>query len=155
MQIGPFTPCRRGNMSIAQNLETLVEPATKAANTVTVEDSQSRKPLPLVRSDLDEYGLDPYEFRIYAHVVRRTGGKLDGKCFATQKKTADICKMSVRKVQYALKTLCEAGLLQKEERKGRTDIYRLTPRSAWKPKDELKQIRQKAKESKPEEGTDS
>ena len=140
-------------MSIAQNLETLVEPATKATNTVTVEDS--RKPLPLVRSDLDEYGLDPYEFRIYAHVVRRTGGKLNGKCFATQKKTADICKMSVRKVQYALKTLCEAGLLQKEERKGRTDIYRLTPTSAWRPKEELKEIRKRAKESKPDEGKDS
>ena len=112
----------------------------------TIEDSRS--PLPLVRSDLDEYGLDAYEFRIYAHVVRRTGGNLNGKCFATQKKIADICKMSVRKVQYAMKTLCEAGLLQKEERKGRTDIYRLTLTSAWRSKEELKGIRQKAKQSK-------
>jgi len=108
-------------------------------------------PLPLVHSDLDEYGLDPYEFRLYAHVVRRTGGKLHGECFAKLKKTAEICHMSVRKAQYALKTLCDAGLILKEQRRGRTDVYRLTPKSNWKPKEELKQIRQKAKESKVED----
>ncbi|MEG3894056.1 MULTISPECIES: hypothetical protein [unclassified Microcoleus] len=109
------------------------------------------QPLPVVHSDLDEYGLDPYEFRLYAHVVRRTGGKLTGECFAKLKKTAEICHMSVRKAQYALKTLCDAGLILKEQRKGRTDVYRLTPKSNWKPKEELKQIRQKAKESKVED----
>ena len=103
------------------------------------------QPLPVVHSDLDEYGLDPYEFRLYAHVVRRTGGKLTGECFARLKKTAEICHMSVRKAQYALKTLCDAGLILKEQRKGRTDVYKLTPKSNWKPKEELKQIRQKAK----------
>lgn len=109
------------------------------------------QPLPVVHSDLDEYGLDPYEFRLYAHVVRRTGGKLTGECFAKLKKTAEICHMSVRKAQYALKTLCDAGLILKEQRRGRTDVYRLTPKSNWKPKEELKQIRQKAKESKVED----
>ncbi len=109
------------------------------------------QPLPVVHSDLDEYGLDPYEFRLYAHVVRRTGGKLHGECFAKLKKTAEICHMSVRKAQYALKTLCDAGLILKEQRRGRTDVYRLTPKSNWKPKEELKQIRQKAKESKVED----
>ncbi|MBD2481506.1 helix-turn-helix domain-containing protein [Planktothrix sp. FACHB-1365] len=101
----------------------------------------------MVHSDLDEYGLDPYEFRIYAHVVRRTGGKYHGECFAKLKKTAEICKMSVRKAQYSLKTLCEAGLLLKEERKGRTDIYKLAPKSSWKPKEELEKIRQQVKNS--------
>ena len=59
--------------------------------------------------------------------------------------------MSVRKAQYALKTLCDAGLILKEQRRGRTDVYRLTSKSNWKPKEELKQIRQKAKESKVED----
>jgi predicted transcriptional regulator len=113
------------------------------------------QPLPVVHSDLDEYGLDPYEFRLYAHVVRRTGGKLNGQCFAKLKKTAEICHMSVRKAQYALKTLCDAGLILKEQRRGRTDVYRLTPKSNWKPKEELKQIRQKAKESKESKVEDS
>ncbi|OCQ99709.1 hypothetical protein BCD67_14970 [Oscillatoriales cyanobacterium USR001] len=112
-------------------------------------------PLPVVHSDLDEYGFDPYEFRIYAHIVRRTGGKLDGKCFAKLKLTAGICKMSVRKTQYALKTLCDAGLILKEQHKGRSDVYRLAPKNNWKPKEQLQDIRQKAKESKIDKLEDS
>lgn len=57
-------------------------------------DKQSLLPLPMVHSDLDEHGLDPYEFRIYAHIVRRTGGKLDGECFAKLKKISEVCHMS-------------------------------------------------------------
>ena len=117
----------------------------------TDKNPKNDSPLPLVHSDLDEYGLDPYEFRLYAHVVRRTGGKLHGECFAKLKKTAEICHMSVRKAQYALKTLCDAGLILKEQRRGRSDVYRLTAKSNWKPKEQLKQIRQKAKESKVED----
>lgn len=71
-----------------------------------------------VHNLLDEYGLDPYEFRIYAHAVGRTGGKLDGKYFASLSKTAEICQMSVRKAQYALKFLCEAGFLTRKNGKG-------------------------------------
>jgi len=124
------------------------------ANTINAG-RQSSLPLPLVHSDLDDYGLDPYEFRIYAHIVRRTGGKLDGECFAKLKKTAEICNMSVRKAQYALKTLCDAGLILKDQRKGRTDIYRLAPKSNWKPKQELEEIRQKAKQSKADDSENS
>ena len=115
-------------------------------NTIYCEsDRVSLPPLPLVHSDLYEYGLDPYEFRVYAHVVRRTGGRLEGQCFAKLKKVAEICNISVRKVQYSLRTLCDAGLLVKEQRIGRSDIYFLTPRTNWKSKDEIKQIRQNAK----------
>lgn len=98
-----------------------------------------------IHSDLDESGLDPYEFRIYAHVVRRTGGRLNGECFASLKKTGEICNMSVRKAQYALKFLCDAGFLEKEQRQGRTDVYKLTPSSKWKPKEDLDRIRETVK----------
>lgn len=112
-------------------------------------DKQSLSPLPMVHSDLDEYGLDPYEFRIYAHIVRRTGGKLDGKCFAKLKKITEVCQMSVRKAQYALTTLCEAGLITKERRHGKTDVYRLAPKSNWKSKQEIDEIRKAAKTHQP------
>lgn len=136
-------------MPAEQKSQNLIEPAESTTNEPATEsDRNSLPPLPLVRSDLDEYGLDPYEFRIYAHIVRRTGGKLSGVCFAKLKKTAEICKMSVRKAQYALKTLCDAGLILKEQRRGRTDVYKLAPRSNWKPKEELEEIRRKVKESK-------
>lgn len=104
------------------------------------------RPLPnsvmFVHNLLDEYGLDPYEFRIYAHAVRRTGGKLDGKYFASLSKTAEICQMSVRRVQYSLKFLCEAGFLTQEKRTGRTDEYRVTPVSQWTKPENLESIRE-------------
>ena len=96
-----------------------------------------------VHNLLDEYGLDPYEFRIYAHAVRRTGGKLDGKYFASLSKTAEVCQMSVRKAQYALKFLCEARFLTQEKRKGRTDQYRITHSSEWAKPEDLEIIREK------------
>lgn len=96
-----------------------------------------------VHNVLDEYGLDPYEFRIYAHAVRRTGGKLNGEYFASLTKTAEICQMSVRKAQYALKFLCEARFLTQEKRKGRTDVYRMTHSKDWVKPEELEEIREK------------
>ncbi|OKH40152.1 helix-turn-helix domain-containing protein [[Phormidium ambiguum] IAM M-71] len=91
-------------------------------NTVQNRSSQMIR----VHADLDLYGLSPYEFRLYAHIARR------GECFASLETTAKICKMSVRKAQYALKTLEKLGLVQKTVRKGKTDIYELTPRKCWK-----------------------
>jgi hypothetical protein len=92
---------------------------------------------------IDEYDLDPFEFRIYAHVVRRTGGKIDKEFFASLTKTADICQISVRKIQQALKFLYEAGFLDKVKREGRTDIYKLTPTSEWVDKNDLPEIRER------------
>lgn len=68
---------------------------------------------------LDEAGLDPYEFRILAHIARR------GNCFASLAKIAETCQMSVRKAQYALKALYEKGYIVKESRPGHTDKYQL------------------------------
>ncbi|MFB2934139.1 helix-turn-helix domain-containing protein [Aerosakkonemataceae cyanobacterium BLCC-F154] len=91
-------------------------------NTVQNRSSQ----MIFVHADLDLYGLSPYEFRLYAHIARRR------ECFSSLQTTAKICKMSVRKAQYALKTLEKLGLVQKTVRKGKTDIYELTPRNCWK-----------------------
>ncbi|NEQ19567.1 MAG: helix-turn-helix domain-containing protein [Microcoleus sp. SIO2G3] len=99
---------------------------------------------------LDEYGLDPYEFRLYAHIVRRTGGKPEGVFFASLKKTADICDMSVRKAQQALKVLLKANLIKQTKREGRTDEYNVTPTNEWVSKEEFAKIRESesAKSSK-------
>lgn len=101
-----------------------------------------------VRSDLDEYGLDPYEFRVYGHITRRTGGRENGVAFSSVKKMADACGMSTRKLQYALKVLCHAGLLRKQKNSEyRTNTYRLNAPTAWLPKTELATIRKAVKEA--------
>ena len=79
--------------------------------------------------DLDLYGLDPYEFRIYGHIARR------GDCYANLKTIAAICKMSVRQAQYALKDLTDKKLITKIIRKGTTDRYQIADRSEWKEPD--------------------
>jgi hypothetical protein len=103
-----------------------------------------------IHNFLDEYGLDPYEFRIYTHIVRRTGGKEEGVCFASLKKTAQICKMSVRKAQQALKVLITAKLIEQKKRSGRTDEYRVLPTRHWASREELENIRQASMNNKNE-----
>lgn len=89
-------------------------------------DKKTSNRMIFVHADLDLYGLDPYEFRLYGHIARR------GQCFSSLETMANICKMSVRKAQYGLKSLENKGLIEKITRKGRTDIYKPTPRSEWK-----------------------
>lgn len=87
-----------------------------------------------VNMDLDLYGLDPYEFRIYGHISRR------GECYSSLKTMAAICSMSVRQAQYALKKLEEKNLILKKKRKGQTDIYQITDKSSWKPPNYAKKL---------------
>jgi DNA-binding MarR family transcriptional regulator len=79
---------------------------------MNTEKNPSQK-MVFVHADLDLYGLSPYEFRLYAHIARR------GKCYSSLKKMAKICRMSVRKAQYALKTLENQNLIKKRIRKGK------------------------------------
>lgn len=96
-----------------------------------------------VHDFLDSYGLDPYEFRVYSHVVRRTGGKPERECFASLATMAEICKISERKVQQVLKFLVAAKMITKEKKSGRkTDIYRVRHSSEWVPKTQLDELRQ-------------
>lgn len=111
------------------------------------------KPMPddknviFVRSDLDEYGLDVYEFRVLGHIARREGRKKDGGtregCFARQKTIAEACGMSHRKAQDVLRILYEIGMIEKEMRQGTTNIYKLTLPSTWKDPSKLSEIRKK------------
>lgn len=107
-----------------------------------------------IHNFLDEYGLDPYEFRVYAHMVRRTGGKPEGVFFASLSKTAEVCGMSIRKAQQAIKVLLKANLLKQTKRSGRTDEYKVTLASEWVPKEELEEIR-KAVNGKPRRKADT
>jgi DNA-binding MarR family transcriptional regulator len=94
--------------------------ATSTPDAVT-DEGKRIKNLIFVHSILDEAGLNVYQFRVLAHVARR------GQCFASLETTAKICQMSIRKAQYTLKELEQMGLVVKQIRKGRTDIYHLAP----------------------------
>lgn len=85
-----------------------------------------------VHSEIDDYGLDPYAFRVYARMARRAGGHA-GVHWESVKKTAEACRMSPRRVHEALRLLEAQGLIHRVEghERGETVEYTLTPRRTW------------------------
>lgn len=89
---------------------------------------------------IDTYGLNPYEFRVLAHVARRAGNK--GVCNASQETISNACGIGKRNVMEALKTLCSVGILSKT-RTGRSNHYKLQKSSEWANPSKLQEIRAK------------
>jgi hypothetical protein len=93
----------------------------------------------VVPSYLDEYGLDPYEYRVYSHIVRRAG---KNGCFESIPNMAKCCLMNDKTVRSCLRVLLEAKLIIiAEARKGKSVIYEITPQKEWVTPDELPRIR--------------
>jgi hypothetical protein len=107
-----------------------------------------------IHSELDDYGLDPVEFRVYSRLARRAGQH--GKHSESVPNMAREFDVSVRKVQYALKLLILCRLVTRHPRPGKTDEYSLNPRSNWENKAKLKDLRDSLRLSgAPAEGTRS
>ncbi len=83
-----------------------------------------------IPSTLDDFGLDPYQFRVYCRIVRRAG---NGACFESVNNIAEACRMDRNKVFSSLKFLLAHRLIEKEPtpKKGATVNYHLTPSSEW------------------------
>ncbi|MBD2255180.1 helix-turn-helix domain-containing protein [Nostoc parmelioides] len=102
-----------------------------------------------VSSLLDEYGLDPMEYRLYSHIVRRAGKE---GCFESIPNMARICLMNEKTVRKALRVLIAAGLIQiAQQRQGKTTIYQITHSSEWVYSQQLKSIRQQFTSHKAEQ----
>jgi predicted transcriptional regulator len=90
---------------------------------------------------IDEYGLDPMEYRLYSHIVRRAGKE---GCFESIPNMAKICLMNEKTVRKTLRVLIAAGLIQiAQQRQGKTTIYQITHSSEWVYSEQLKSIRQR------------
>lgn len=97
-----------------------------------------------IPSELDDYGLDPYEWRVYCRIVRRAGG--GGVFYESAAAVAGACGMGERKVREALSLLADAGLIGVvTKRDGQVARYRLTPSSEWAPADRLPELRARLK----------
>lgn len=82
-----------------------------------------------ISSALDDFGLDPYAFRVYARIVRRAGTK-EG-CFESLDNMAKACKMNRKTVYAAIKTLLSHRMIEKEEHVGKPSTYWITPIEEW------------------------
>lgn len=83
-----------------------------------------------IDSKLDDYGLDPYEFRLYVRIARTASL---GKAWESEENMAIACQMSIAKVKMSLQTLIARNLIHLESRAGVTTSYRLTPSTSWLP----------------------
>lgn len=95
----------------------------------TVKDGRGDLPF-MVHSELDDLDLSPFEFRVYAHMVRRANDQ-HGVYWESNEAGAKHCRMDVKTYRAALVTLVERGLVTRVDRKGQTSEYRLTPKSEW------------------------
>ena len=78
--------------------------------------------LPFIPAWFDDAALDPFAFRIFAHIFRRDGG--DG-CYEGVIKMAKHCKMGEHKVRSSLRALISKGLVDCQNRPGQPALYRV------------------------------
>lgn len=72
--------------------------------------------------------LDPYQYRLLGHYRRVCGA--GGSCYEATSKTADICKMSIRKIKSTRKELQDLGCINIEPQKGSTLIITIADKMA-------------------------
>ena len=95
-----------------------------------VEVEDKRNGPVFIHSELDDLGLDPYAFRIYARLARRAGGARGA--FESVAEMAAGCRMSERRARQSLRELEDAKLVVRHERKGETSVYHLTDAKRWR-----------------------
>jgi hypothetical protein len=86
-----------------------------------------------IPSMLDDFGLNPFEFRVYAHISRRAGG--GGKCWEGMQNIADLCKMNIKTTRKAIAALVAFCLIRVEFNPGATNHITLTHPSEWEKPD--------------------
>lgn len=91
-----------------------------------------------VGRDIDDYGLDPYEFRLYARISRRAGS---GEAWESIANMARACCMSLSRARISLQLLELAGLIESIERPGYSTLRRLTPQHKWVSPERLQELR--------------
>ena len=85
-----------------------------------------------IHSALDDYGLDPFEFRIYCHIARREGLTDDIETIAARCKIDDL-----ESVKKALNSLDRKGLISIKEA-AHSGAITLNDCKDWKPCDRRK-----------------
>jgi len=80
---------------------------------------EREKPFVYVDVELDDAGLDPFEFRIYVRIARRCGGTTDGTCWESLNSMAKATDISVSQIKRALNVLEKRKFIKR--RSGKTD----------------------------------
>ena len=98
---------------------------------IPIQDGRVDFNVVFIHSRLDDYGLSPQQFRVYAHLARRAS---NGTAWPSIVTISQICHLHQKTVREALHALVGYRLITRETRPGSTPFYRLTPASQWQPK---------------------
>ena len=93
----------------------------------------------IIPSFLDDYGLDPYEMRVYIRLARRAG--MGGQCWESIPNMARACLMSPQKVKNCLALLSAAQMIKQLIRPGSSNAYELMPSCHWVKSSSLEHLR--------------
>ena len=93
----------------------------------------------IIPSFLDDYGLDPYEMRVYIRLARRAG--MGGQCWESIPNLARACLMSPTKVKNCLALLSSAQMIKQLIRPGSSNAYELMPSCHWVKSSSLEHLR--------------
>lgn len=119
----------------------------------SLEVMDGRDDMPVfIHSELDDYGLSPIEFRVYARLARRAGR---GQAREAVTRMARDFEVSDRTIQRALRVLVACDLISEETRPGNTTIYRLNGRRLWQDRKLLKATRARLFPKRPAAGVTS
>lgn len=83
-----------------------------------------------IHSSLDEAGLSPVEFRVFAHVLRRAGK--DGFCYAGVTSMAAVCRVNLKTARRALSKLADYGMVTSDVRPGQATVHKPTTPETWR-----------------------
>jgi hypothetical protein len=84
-----------------------------------------RQPI-FIHSRIDDFGLSPFEFRVYAHLARRGNG-----AWAGIRSIAKTCRMTKTRASAAIKALFRCGLITGRFKAAHRSSFNLVPMSEW------------------------
>lgn len=86
-----------------------------------------------IRSEFDDAGLTPTQFRVYCHIVRRAGG-IDGAFYESNSNCASHCQIHIKTLRAVIAELLRRKMIALiGYRNGGTKTYRVTCIEEWKP----------------------
>jgi hypothetical protein len=85
-----------------------------------------------LHSELDDFGLSPAEFRIFAHLHRRRNN-MTGIAWPGIDSIANTCRIAKQTVCDAIKRLEEHRMITADRRTGAKTSYSIRPVSEWQP----------------------
>ena len=98
-----------------------------------------------IPDEIDDYGLDSYSFRIYAHLANWTT-QHDRDCNKSVYEIAVRCGMDIKTARNSLQSLAEKRIISITSIAGSASLIRLNPVSNWLPiSTPIKQQTQKVK----------